>query len=55
LGDLKSTKPDNIRVDKEFCEANYAALCGFKSYENRELSCLVTIKDDNDAEVKKKK
>ncbi|GBB86349.1 hypothetical protein RclHR1_12780003 [Rhizophagus clarus] len=48
LGDLKSTKPKNIRVEKEFCEATYAALSGLQSYENRELSCLITIKDDND-------
>ncbi|RGB39693.1 hypothetical protein C1646_802479 [Rhizophagus diaphanus] len=51
LGDLRSTKPNNIRVEKEFCEATYAALSGLESYENRELSCVITIEDDDDAEL----
>ncbi|RIA95769.1 hypothetical protein C1645_872522 [Glomus cerebriforme] len=47
LGDLKSVKPNNIRVEKIFCEATYAALSGLESYENRKLSCQITINEDN--------
>jgi hypothetical protein len=47
LLDLKSTKPDNVRNVKDFCEATQAALSGNDKYGNQKLSCNIKVNEQN--------